>query len=334
MFGAYLLAVLALGAVFFFSQKKLTKQVDARLDKVQERMENIEFASGGTDDFKNVKINEIKKRLDALEQNMADFLERVEVRAGETAIALEKVTEASQAALLSAQAAQSKVDAPSKIEQRLLALEEKLANYTLTPPNARSGNPSTTSATSAPSPKPRFMPDSAQEMADTLDLLLGCLNTLHDNTRMVALQKRIETVSPLLEKGKVNGELDPDDVGQLGRLLQLCYTSAHNEGLAADYKRLAEGASLLGIGIEDSMAGRMAFSEFYAENVPVEIYFTEERFRTDVFPEFRSAKAEIENQLTNPSAVPGTVLYCLQPTVTLLQEGGKKLLQKGIYVVK
>lgn len=328
LFGAYLLAVVALGALLMFSQRRQGKLMDARLDKVQERMENIEFASGGTDDFKNVKLNELKKRLDALEQNMADFLERVEVRANETGTALERLSEANQSSLMAAQVAQSKAETVAKLEQRLAVMEERLAGgggATPTPPRA--------AAPTAPT-KPRFMPDSSDGLAESLDSVLGHLNTLHDRTRMMALQKRIEVVSPLLERAKNSAGIDPEDLGQLGRLLQLCYTASLNEGLVGEYKQLCEAAGLLGVAIEDSMAGRMAFSEFYAENVAVDVFFVEERFRTDTYPDFRTARTEVEAQLGNSATVPGTVLYTLQPTVTLLQEGGKKLLQKGVYVVK
>ena len=150
--------------------------------------------------------------------------------------------------------------------------------------------------------------------------------TTHQN-----LKELIDSQLPLLHISK---NLEDCNIIAIAKIVQLGFIASYNENIVNAYEKLTNTLRLEGLDIEDMLIGRMALSEFNAENVKFEDYLTSQRFRTSDYPNFIAAKYEIENSPIFNTAVPNTVLFILYPTVYSSRQGTKQVIKKGEYVIK
>lgn len=315
LFGAFSALLLAVAALLWSRQKRLQKQLNDRLNRLGDRLENLEFVSGSAEDYKGIKMNEVKKRLDTLEQNMSDFLERLEVRINDTQHTVDKLTETARQSNEASQGTTGGFQALETLEQRLEVLETRLRTGAIgTDPEAVA----------------RRQPGLPKDLRNRLQAQLEELKT---STKILVLKKRVEEVVAQLNQ---NEQQPPGErfFADLGRVLQLAYVSAINEKNLKAYEELKRLSDQLNLRVEDKMAGRMGLSEFYAHNIPVEEYFTSEKLQSETYPGPKIAKAEIDNRMAREDTVKNTILFTLLPTIIQQGEGGQKVVGKGEYVIK
>ncbi len=145
------------------------------------------------------------------------------------------------------------------------------------------------------------------------------------------LKELIESQLPLLHISKT---LDDCNIIAIAKIVQLGFVASYNENIVNAYEKLTNTLRLEGIDIEDKLIGRIALSEFNADNISVEDYLSSNRFRTSDYPNFIAAKYEIENSPLYLTALPNTVLFILFPTIYNNRQGTKQTLKKGEYIIK
>lgn len=161
--------------------------------------------------------------------------------------------------------------------------------------------------------------------------IIEALEEFKRKTSYQPLKELIDSQLPLLHISKT---LDDCNITALAKIVQLGFISSYNENLVSPYEKLTNTLRLEGIDIDDALIGRMALSEFNAENIKVEEYLSNNRFRTSEYPNFIAAKYEIENSPIYSTAMTNTVLFILYPTVYSSRQGTKQVIKKGEYVIK
>lgn len=161
--------------------------------------------------------------------------------------------------------------------------------------------------------------------------LIEALEEFKRKTSYSTLKELIDSQLPLLHIAKT---LEDCNITALAKIAQLGFIASYNENLISPYETLTNTLRLEGIDIDDALIGRMALSEFNAENVKLEEYLSNNRFRNSEYPNFIAAKYEIENSPIFSTALPNTVLFILYPTVYSSRQGTKQVIKKGEYVIK
>lgn len=161
--------------------------------------------------------------------------------------------------------------------------------------------------------------------------LIEALEEFKRKTSYSTLKELIDSQLPLLHIAKT---LEDCNITALAKITQLGFIVSYNENLISPYETLTNTLRLEGIDIDDALVGRMALSEFNAENVKLEEYLSNSRFRNSDYPNFIAAKYEIENSPIFSTALPNTVLFILYPTVYSSRQGTKQVIKKGEYVIK
>ncbi|GIV44200.1 MAG: hypothetical protein KatS3mg035_1323 [Bacteroidia bacterium] len=161
--------------------------------------------------------------------------------------------------------------------------------------------------------------------------IIEALEEFKRKTSYQSLKELIESQLPLLHIAKT---LEDCNITAIAKIVQLGFIASYNENLVSPYEKLTNALRLEGIDIDDMLIGRMALSEFNAENIKAEDYLSNNRFRSSDYPNFIAAKYEIENNPLYSTAMPNTVLFILYPTVYSSRQGTKQVIKKGEYVVK
>lgn len=120
----------------------------------------------------------------------------------------------------------------------------------------------------------------------------------------------------------------------LAEVLQLGYVSAYNDSSLPHYLQLKAFAEKQQYIIEDELAGRMAFSEHYADNLTYETYFGLYNGHAKNLPNLTAQRDTLWENENDPSILSRTVLRVLQPAVVVQKEGAKQVVRRGTYLVK
>ncbi len=161
--------------------------------------------------------------------------------------------------------------------------------------------------------------------------IIDSLEEFKRKTSYQSLKELIESQLPLLHISKT---LEDCNITAIAKIVQLGFIASYNENLVSAYEKLTNALRLESIDIDDMLIGRMALSEFNAENIKVEEYLSSNRFRNSDYPNFIAAKYEIENSPIFSTAIANTVLFILYPTVYSSRQGTKQVIKKGEYVIK
>ncbi len=161
--------------------------------------------------------------------------------------------------------------------------------------------------------------------------LIEALEEFKRKSTHPTLIELIESQLPLLHVAKT---LEDCNITAIAKIVQLGFVASYNENLSNAYEKLTNTLRLENLDIEDALIGRMALSDFNAENVTVTEFLTANRFRNADYPNFIAAKYEIENSPLFSTALPNTVIFILYPTVFSARQGSKQLIKKGEYVIK
>ncbi len=166
------------------------------------------------------------------------------------------------------------------------------------------------------------------------ELLSGLLDQLQAITSLAPLSAAARSV---IEGYSPEGSPDPVRVAvspiELAQLVQLAHLSSLSEPTEDLYRQVVELYKREHVLVEDKMVGRMAFSDFYADN------YTLEQLRQVEAPTEWPLPLEVIEAAVSKSplervAVKGTVLYTVLPTVLRQADGVKAVLRKGLYVIK
>ena len=166
------------------------------------------------------------------------------------------------------------------------------------------------------------------------ELLSGLLDQLQAITSLAPLSAAARSV---IEGYSPEGSPDPVRVAvsplELAQLVQLAHLSSLTEPTEDLYRQVVELYKREHVLVEDKMVGRMAFSDFYADN------YTLEQLRQVEAPAEWALPLEVIEAAVSKSplervAVKGTVLYTVLPTVLRQADGVKAVLRKGLYVIK
>jgi len=317
LFGAFLLALIAVAAALFTQQRKLANGLEGRITGLSERLENLEYVTGSSNDFKGVKLGEVKGQVDQLEQNMADFLERVERRMSDTQNLVDRLTTTSRERQAREEALEAQVGALEALKTRISTLEAGGGVSAALPSSARSSTEGGS----------RIQPTLAED-------LLAMVQQYRAATSRETFQKRLAESETDLQAALTSQRLDEDALVRLARTLQLAHVTALEDQQSDAYTALKALCADLNITVEDQMTGRMAFSDFYAENLTLDAYAEDPKMRSDLYPEFERTKAAVLSSSLMQDAVANTVLAVLSPAVTWLHDGSKKVLRRGEYLVK
>jgi ABC-type transporter Mla subunit MlaD len=311
----YLIAILGLGFALSKYQRKQISTLENQIYALASRVENLEDAQGGNEAYESSRVSEVKKRLEGVEKNIADYLEQMDQRLQEIEAVQERLNNG----------ARSQNDRLQQLEQQLgelTALPERLRML-----ETRQGISSSSTGKAHP-------PASQATEMEQVQSLRNSLAALEPQSGIQPLKKRIEEVLPTVDKALASGNLSDLDFVLLAQILQLAYVAGYNESLTQAYTELREQATGLGLTIEDRMQGRMSFSSFYADNVAFEDYVGREEFQAASYPDPESVKAEVENSPLLHEAVKNTVLLTLHPAIIAQERGAKRALQKGVYIVQ
>jgi hypothetical protein len=261
------------------------------------------------------------QRWEALQTQTAEFAQRLDARFG----ALEKSNQNLT------QAQHSLTDRFAGFEA-LEATVAKLEAAATTAPKSN-GNHAPTAPLAAP-----LMGSPASFHPTDRDLLIGLLDQLQATTQLQPLADRARSVMQGYQP-----ESSPDPIRtavsplELAELVQLAYLSTLTEPTQDVYQQIVEVYKREHLLVEDKMIGRMAFSDYYAENYTADQLREVEVVATvaGVWPlPVDLITSGVSKSPLDKVAVKGTVLYTALPTVLRQSEGVKAVLRKGLYVIK
>ncbi|MFN7880716.1 MAG: hypothetical protein ACK5P1_11990, partial [Sphingobacteriia bacterium] len=304
LFAVYLIAVVAFGFILAGLYRRRLTKVKNHVAELERRLGQLDFGQQDPQAYTQVVQEDLKRRWERLENNTVEFIGKVEEE-------LKALREQVQA----------KAVAPSQLalEQRLVQLEARLAAgkpAAPVPPPQQPAHPTPTPGDALP---PAIEPVSPPAGPDTL---LGQVQAAVARLGNDAAWQ--ELIQNLLQAEA--GATQPN-TRKLAQLVQAVYAQ-----LPELYPALLDRVQTLGMVAEDQMVGRMGFSDFYAENLPLDRFRLEEE---NILPGVQNASIlkQAEAQPVYSKAVKNTVLLTLRPTMLQVQEGAKTVLSRGLYVV-
>ncbi|MBX3101928.1 MAG: hypothetical protein KF690_05425 [Bacteroidetes bacterium] len=317
LFGLYVLAILLLGFVLAGIYKKRVRHLKRALTDLEARMELMTERKENGGNYTDIVQKDLMKRWELLENNTIEFIARVE----------EQLKDLQKSRALS----------NKHLEDRMSQVEAQLSRQDQgsSPVSVAAEAPVIAPETSAPAgsegasispPRPPAA-SGHQAACAAISRLLRELPLIPGVEEMDTLAADLSAAA---QRPNLNLNLKP-----LAEVLQLLWLRAQFEKVSWDaYQQLKQQAESLNLRLEDQMAGRMSFSEFYADNIPVSQISPDGE---PMFPVHEISNEEVvvraQTSTASADAVKNTVLLTLFPTVVQLQEGAKTVLARGYYVV-
>ncbi len=277
--------------------------------------------------------DEINGRWDELQRQTADFAHRLDAR-------FRGVEEMGHRLSQSTTQLNNRLSGYEQLNETVARLDDTLQAQPKTNGNHAKPvdvPPALVGATAAPiGPIPSFSPTERE-------LLIGLLDQLQATTALQPLSASarcvIEGFSPEASPDPVRLAVSPL---QLAELVQLAYLSSLTESTEDLYRQVVELYKREQLLVEDKMVGRMAFSDFYAENYTLEQLrqLLAEGQLPSVWPTtaealpIESVASSVAKNPLDRVAVKGTVLFTVMPAVLRQADGVKAVLRKGLYVIK
>lgn len=330
LFALYLLAIILLALILTGVYRKRLKKLKAEVAELRQMVEDLDFSRQDPTAFATVVQEDLKKRWDRLENNTVSFIGEVE----DQIKALRDQLDQSGGGQASPPAAwQAVVTRVEMVETRLEQLSRKPEH-----PLPEAFVPSKSEAT-PPAIPPVVAPSAATQPEQTVATVAEVVTAPEAETDLKATARRAIAWLPdgthhhEWIEALTSNKRDMVPVRPLAELLQDAYLNGLKVNDMGVYQQLVSSADGLNLIAEDQMAGRMSFSDFYADNLPLDRFRLED---TDVLPGLPNARI-VEMAETQPQygqAVKNTVLLTLRPTIMQIQEGAKTVLSRGLYVVQ
>lgn len=305
LFGVYLIAILLFGYLLYSMQTKKHKQLAARLAEAEQKVNSLTSVKESGDDYAKIQLKQTERKYDTLEKNTADFLKMYEERLENLELASGRVPQNKK-----------NVDKIAGLEERLERLEAFIRK------NAEK--------ISAPQTVVKF---DAELTPNEAEHLIDAIEHLHDATDIFALKRAAENVLPDLKRALISHSWAAVDVYEIARLAQLAYVSQFNEATDESWQQIAKALRKAGFNLDAKMAGKPCFTLDYARNLTLQQYNQIPRFQTPEYPNAVAVRNHIEQKFNLSETPPETILYVLNPTVSIGHNGSEVVLQKGAYVV-
>jgi hypothetical protein len=310
LFAIVLIGMLLMGFILSARQRNNARHLEEEIRKLRERVEDLDFTSPAGGEVMNlVNANELRKRLEALEANMLSYLQQFDDRLGKTERNVASATTQSGTAGVDKAAFEDMI-------LKVAALQGKVALM-----DANTKN------TAAPAdPTQEFRLDAVEALSQAVEEVA---RRARIEPLMIACRNMQNSLQQALKRQSMGG-IDPKLVAYL---IQLAWVDAINTDHYDSYRKLVSCLQPFGYSVEDSMQGRMAFSDYYAQNVPFRDFLELEAVQSEDFPDHRIAQNLILTSPQYQEAVSGMVLLTLKPAIIRQTEGAKSVLLKGVYVV-
>jgi hypothetical protein len=313
LFGLYLLAIVLLWVFLAGVYKRRVRALTRTVEDLQDRLEQMGERKDNATSYSDIVQKDLMKRWEMLENNTIEFIARVE----------EQLKDLQRSRALS----------NKHLEDRMTQVEATLAAGVTQTGESVAATPI---VEVPPIAKPQHTPLPASPAIAPPAHQVACL-ALSQLLREMPIIPGIEDMDTLAtdlsaaaQRPQLNLNLKP-----LAELIQLVWLRVQFDKLPiALYQQLKQHAEALNLKLEDQMAGRMSFSEFYADNTPASKLSDDQE--TLYLPHHISNEEialRAQASTASADAVKNTVLLTLLPTVVLQQEGAKTVLSRGHYVV-
>jgi hypothetical protein len=276
---------------------KRNSQIVERIEELEQKIDTRGLNNSSMQTGLEVALQQQKQKIETLENNTSAYIKKLDER-------LEKIEQAQRAVISVRKANEVESVAPNYDYQEGLSLKFTQPAYSS-----------------------EF---SYHNLIETSYKIHNLLQGLQERTQISSLFNAIENILPTL---KNITHLSPELRLQLAKIIQLAYTSALNEGNTEWYESLKEAMEELHFEILDKMVGRMAFTEYYADNLAYDTFLTDFSIRTEEYPNFENAVYQIERSEAFQEEINNIILFTLRPAVCFCDDNGKTVLKKGKYVI-
>jgi hypothetical protein len=315
LFGLYLLAIVLLWVFLAGVYKRRVRELTRTVEDLQDRMDQLGERRENASSYSDIVQKDLMKRWEMLENNTIEFIARVE----------EQLKDLQRSRALS----------NKHLEDRMAQVEATLAAGATQPAAPMEATPTAEAPLIAESPQateptvaaPTVAAPAHQAACSALSQLLRELPIIPGIEDMDTLATDLAAAA---QRPQLNLNLKP-----LAELIQLVWLRVQFDKLPITlYQQLKQHAEALNLKLEDQMAGRMSFSEFYADNTPTS-KLSDDQVALYLPHQISNEEIAVRAQASTASAdaVKNTVLLTLLPTVVLQQEGAKTVLARGHYVV-
>lgn len=296
-----------LGLWFYMRQRKLVQQHAIDLAALKTQLQAAQ--ENDKEEFMLLR-DDLVRKLDSIERHTGNFLQSLD----KSRLATNEQLKQQDQRLL---AMQPYGELLLHVQERMQLLEERIQLLEM---GRVSGNPEPAS-TSTP------------RQANELTSLAKALLELHEQTKIEDLAELCHAILHNLQHHKGKGAPVIEEA-VVARLIQLSYVSAVNELKHEQYAQVLAYFKKDDYIVEDQMAGRMAFSDHYAENTSYDEYISRPKVDRADQPDHRLVRKTIEEGTFVHLAVKNTVLFVLLPAIIRRRDGARAIVAKGKYIVK